>query len=730
MAMFLERALLRFPDAEVERAWHSSADDEARGPVRVGLLVFAALIVLAGLGDEWQAYEGWQQVALIRVTVWGPLMLVGAGLVSLPRLRGRVLDITCGVIVLMTLSLIGTMWFVLPRSAAIDYPMYWTVLLLLVHIAPLGLVRANLAGSLVVAGFFATMLHYRADHLHFAAHTVFLLFAWVMLIAASWLLESRARATFLAERRLRTRTGELDALTRLQASVLDTLSEGVCGVGADGSVTFANPAAAFLLGLPVTSVVGARFHDAFHEADDAGAPGACPLCASGAPVQDVPARLRLPDGGVRWVECAAQPNEGGDHPGVRVLSFRDVGRRRELESQVRHSQKMEAIGLFVGGVAHEFNNLLTPILGGVALAGASLGPQHPIQPSLANVGRAGERAAALVRQLLALGRGIEMAPRSVDLSASVTQALAFIRPTLDRRIDIVFVPTPGAWALADAGQLDQILLNLCLNARDALMSNLDHGRPSRIEISVRRLVLDAAAAALQPPARPGEWIELCVGDTGPGIPGDALPRVFEPFFTTKPRGEGSGLGLAVLHGIVQQHGGWVSVDTAVGAGARFRCVFPASSQPPSLPEEPAASPPRSVVARKVLLVDDEQMVREVTRDCLEYVGYAVEDASGGIEAIGRLQAGYRPDIILLDIMMPELDGWCTLGRIRELDPTIPVVMMSGFDADAPGPRPHRPEAHLSKPFKLEELVAILDQVTAAAAPPAAPSPPATRPTAG
>lgn len=700
---------LRF-DPEVEREWHAFRDDQARGPARLGMIVFGVIIVLAGLGDEWQGYQGWQTVLLIRVALWGPMMFLGAALVSHPRLRGHVVDVTFGVALALTGSLIGTMWFVLPRSAAIDYPMYWAVLLLLVHVvAPLGLVRACGVGAFVVAGFFAVMLRYDADPAHFAAHTVFLLFAWVLLVAASWLLESRARATFLAERGLRAQTRALDDLTRLQASVLDTLSEGVCGMDARGVVTFANPAAASLLGRPASAVVGARFHDTFHDADATDPEAPCALCASGEPVQDVPARLRLPDGGTRWVECASRPNDGG-HPVVRVLSFHDVGRRRELEAQVRHSQKMEAIGLFVGGVAHEFNNLLTPVLAGLELAGDALPAGHPVHDSLAHVGRAGERAAELVRQLLTLGSRLDPSPQAVDLSASVTRALTFIGPTLDRRIEMVFDPAAGAWARADPGQVDQVLLNLCLNARDALLPDVEAGRPARITLSVRAVTVDATAAEADPRARPGDWVELAVADTGPGIPPDVLPRVFEPFFTTKPRGQASGLGLAVLHGIVQGHGGWVTVETAPGAGTRIACLFPAASPPSGTRAAPVPEPsPRS---RSVLVVDDEQMVREVVRRCLERLGYAVEESPGGGAALSRLHAGYRPDLVLLDIQMPDLDGWRTLASIRALDPALPVVMISGYDTDAARPHAHAPDALLRKPFRIAQLEATLGEVIA------------------
>lgn len=719
-----ERLLLRFRDAEAERAWLTQADDQARGPVCIGLLVFAALIVLAALGDEPQGYTGWQTVVIMRIVVWAPLALIGAGLVSMDRMRGRVLDIAWSVAVLLTVSLIGLMVFAMPRSTAVDFPMYWAVLLLLVHVvAPLGLVRATAAGVAVVGGFFATLLHHGVTGSHFAAHATFLLFVWMLLIAASWMLESRARATFLAERRLRTRTNELSALSALQTSVLDTLSEGVCGLNADGVVTFANPAAAFLLERPAASIVGARFHQSFHDAD-ADAKGTCVLCESNQGVHDLPTRLRLLDERVRWVECAARPTVGqghlpsGDRTAVRVVSFRDVGRRREMEAQVRHNQKMKAIGVFVGGVAHEFNNLLTPIVGGVELAGKWLEPDHPLQPSLSDVGAAGDRAAALVRQLLALGCRTDIAPQTLDLSDLVSEALAFIRTTLDHRIETTFVPAHGAWAYADPGQVNQVLLNLCLNARDALVSDLDSGRPRRISISVGQVELAECATGLDPSARPGAWIELGVEDTGPGIDAEVLPHVFEPFFTTRTGGGRTGLGLAVVHGIVHQHGGWVSVDTTPGGGTRFRCMFPASTLAAVRDVERVPAPPRAAVveARRVLLVDDEQLVREVTRSILEFAGFTVEDTPSGLVALQRMEAGYRPDVVVLDILMPELDGWQTLARIRALDPHIPVVMVSGYDAEAAELRPVRPDAYVRKPFRMEQLLGALERVMVPRAP--------------
>ncbi|MDP2314539.1 MAG: AAA family ATPase [Pseudomonadota bacterium] len=514
----------------------------------------------------------------------------------------------------------------------------------------------------------------------------------------------------LLEDAVRARTGELDALTRLQAAVLDALSEGVCGIGDDGRITFANAAAGQLLGTAVPDLVGATFHGRFH-VPEGEARRPCPLCDASTPLQDVPARLRTADGALRWVECAVQPGCPGDRAGIRVVSFRDVGRRRELEEQVRHSQKMEAIGLFVGGVAHEFNNLLTPILGRVELAREILGAAHPLQASLGSVAQAGERAAELVRQLLALGRRTEVVHQPTDIAATVAEALGFVRPALDRRIQVTYRAVDGAWALADHGQVHQVVLNLCLNARDAILGAPRSDGLARIDLAVRRAEVDAAAAALDPDLRVGSWIELEISDTGPGMAPDVLSRIFEPFFTTKDFGEGSGLGLAVLHGIVLQHGGWVSVRSAPGEGTTFRCAFPATAPPAPLLLLPPPPPPVAVRGR-ILLVDDEEGVRSLARAVLERQGYVVEEAADGLAALGVVERGPRPDAVVLDLVMPGLDGWRTLARIRELDPTLPVVVMSGYDSRGGEGRPVEPDAQLAKPFRLRDLVATVARVLA------------------
>lgn len=586
-------------DAESQREWDAHRDHEARSSVRLGLIAFAAALLLAGPGDAWQAYEGWETVLVIRFVVWAPLMLGGAALVSLPSMQGRVLDTTLAVMVALTLSLIGTMWLVLPRASAIDYPMYWSVLLLLVYVvAPLGFARAMIAGTVVVGGFFIIMTYHHAERHHFAAHTVFIVFAWALLATASWHMDHRAREAFLAQRQL-----------------------------------------------------------------------------------------------------------------------------RRLEEQLRQGQKMEALGLFVGGIAHEFNNLLTPILGGIELADRSLDAGHGLRPALADIGRAGARAAELVRQLRALGRRSDLVPRAMDASACVAEVLGLLRPTMDPAITVGFVPTVGNWARADADQIHQVLLNLCINARDAV-SGRDGEHPMRIDVTVKRVQFDAKQAAANAGVRTGTWIETEVADTGVGIDPEVIPRLFEPFFTTRNAASGSGLGLAVVHGIVHQHGGWIAVDSVLGEGSRFRFWIPAA-EVPSADEAPSAEghddgdasvlPPGvpAPCVRRAILVDDEAMVREVTRRLLEHAGYIVEDYPDGHSALARLRSGARPDVLVLDILMPEYDGWQLLTAVRALAPEIPVVMLSGFDIDSDFARGVAPDAFLSKPFRLRGLLEVVDKVIAA-----------------
>lgn len=504
------------------------------------------------------------------------------------------------------------------------------------------------------------------------------------------------------------RTAALDDALQAKAAVLGALWEGVCGLDAAGRITFANAAALRLLG--DTGAVGKPFHATFHDPTpgsgaDVSAP--CPLCDAQEPLHDLAVQLRSPAGVQVWVECSLQPQREGRNGLARVMSFRDVSQRRQLEAQLRHSQKTEAIGRFVGGVAHEFNNLLTPIIGHIELARAELPADHGLQAGLADVADAGQRAADLVRQLLTLGRRTELDRRPVDMVQIVEQVMRLLRPTMDRRITLEQVTPDGpVWSEVHADQIHQVLLNLCLNARDAVLSQDRSDRPPRIEVSLRVVSSDQIAASGERIRCGGDWLELAVTDNGVGISAEVQSRIFEPFFTTKKEGLGAGLGLGVAQGIVELHDGWMSVTSEPGVGTTVRCMFP-----PCAGEASAASPSEVVVrvaggmGKNVLIIDDEPVVRRIARAVLARSGFHVTEAASGSEGLEAIRRGSVPDVVLLDVQMPGLDGWQTLEALRQLEPNVPVIMWSGFDGtqDHQNPRA-KPDGRIRKPVVFQELV--------------------------
>ncbi len=503
------------------------------------------------------------------------------------------------------------------------------------------------------------------------------------------------------------RTSALDQAVRLQAAVLGALWEGVCGLDATGTVTFCNAAGEAMLG---QVVVGKRFHDTFHRAARQSNSSVCPLCDATAPLQDYATTLHGADGREVHVECSLQPQSADTSDGVRVLSIRDVTRRRQLEQELRHTQKMEAIGRFVGGVAHEFNNLLTPIAGHVALAQADLASDHVLQQPLADVATATERAAALVRQLLTLGRRANLARQATELGDLAEQALRLLRPTLDRRIVIDNqAPSTPIWAEVNGDQIHQILLNLCLNARDALLSHHLDDAPMRIETNLRIVDVEPFGAANHPSRRKSRWVELSVRDNGPGIAPELHSRIFEPFFTTKPEGHGAGLGLGVVLGIVEQHGGWVTVESPPGQGTTVRCMFAPCDAPltTQAPKKLRLSSTEGA-GKLVLIIDDEPVVRRLGRAVLEKAGFGVLEASSGAAGLAELESNPAIDLVILDVIMPGLDGWQTLARLRMRARSLPVVMWTGYDDKADHQRSQvQLVTRLIKPFARGDLLAAV-----------------------
>jgi PAS domain S-box-containing protein len=419
---------------------------------------------------------------------------------------------------------------------------------------------------------------------------------------------------------------------------------------------------------------------------------------------DLEYRIARPDGQVRWIHDRAFPVRDGGGKVIRIAGVaEDITKARQLEEQLRHSQKMDAIGQLAGGVAHDFNNILAALILQAELTAMDETLPASAVEGLNEIRAAGQRAAALTRQLLLFSRRQVLQPRDLDLNELVTNLVKMLQRIIgeDIRLQLRLHPAP-LLTRADAGMLDQVLMNLSVNARDAM----PEGGCLLIETS--ELTADTEFARLHPDAAPGRYVCLAVADTGRGIPPELLPRIFEPFFTTKDVGKGTGLGLATVFGIVKQHGGWIQVQSESGRGARFEVFLPA--------RDPASAAERHVETRierrggteTILLVEDEPAVRSVTRVMLERHGYRVLEAADGLAALGLWQESRTGVALLLtDLVMPGgLSGQQLARHLQEDQPRLKVIFLSGYSADIAGKelmlRPG--ENFLSKPYSPGQLL--------------------------
>ena len=377
-----------------------------------------------------------------------------------------------------------------------------------------------------------------------------------------------------------------------------------------------------------------------------------------------------------------------------------------LEAQMHQSQKMESVGRLAGGIAHDFNNLLTVILNHAEDLEAELVPGTRHHRKASQILKASHRAEALTTQLLAFSRRQVLRPVVLDLDQSITELSGMLRRLIDE--DIAMVTTlggQGAQVRADRGQLDQVLLNLVVNARDAM----PRGGTLGIQTEVVHLT---RVEALSKGVEPGTWAVLSVTDDGVGMDPDIAERVFEPFFTTKDWPDGTGLGLSTVYGIVLQSGGHVSVHGREEGGSRFEVMLPVVTDPDVPSEEPplTAPEPESLVSATILVVEDEGAVLDLVRWILETQGYQVLTASDGAEALHLYRdEAERIDLVISDVVMPELSGPELVSQLRALRPSLKVLYMTGYAGDALN---HRgiPELgdHLPKPFRGKQLLGKVD----------------------
>jgi PAS domain S-box-containing protein len=356
----------------------------------------------------------------------------------------------------------------------------------------------------------------------------------------------------------------------------------------------------------------------------------------------------------------------------------DITEKRSLEQQLRQSQKMEAVGQLAGGVAHDFNNLLTIISGSSELLLLKMPAGDPSRSLVEEIHRAGERSASLTRQLLVFSRKQVIQPRVLDLDAVVVDAEKLLRRVLgeDVRLETALRPLSGK-VKADSGQLEQVLMNLAVNARDAMPTG------GRLTIETAEAELSEDYARLHSGVRPGPYILLAVSDTGTGMTAEVKARIFEPFFTTKEAGKGTGLGLAVVHGIVKEAGGHVGVYSEVGRGTTFKVYLPRVNEPTRAGKSPSDIQPARGGTETILLVEDEDGVRALSRHVLQGYGYKVLEAADGNEAL-RIASRQGPiQLLVTDVVMPGgLGGRHLAERILTLHPRTRVLYVSGYTDDA------------------------------------------------
>jgi two-component system cell cycle sensor histidine kinase/response regulator CckA len=469
--------------------------------------------------------------------------------------------------------------------------------------------------------------------------------------------------------------------------LLDAISDGVLLIAADGRITLANRHMAEMLGCTVDELIGESTFTFLQEEDHGTATARLARRRRGLSDRYV-GRMKRKDGSVLHVAVQADPivDAKGQMEGTvsviedlsERLAVKEVrGRLAQTEEQLRQAQKMEAIGVLAGGVAHDFNNILSVILSYAELLRDDLPAGDPRRADLEEIHKAGEKAAGLTRQLLAFSRKQVLRPRVLDLNETLAGTEKLLRRLLGEDIELVLEAAEGLGRVhADAGQIEQVLMNLVVNARDAM--------PRGGALTLRTADVDVDCESVERlGVPPGAYVCVTVTDTGCGMDAATQARIFEPFFTTKEAGKGTGLGLSTVFGIVEQSGGRVTVASAPGKGTTFCVYLPRKVEEPVAAEE--APPPRSRLegTETVLLVEDDEQVRRVVVSTLRRQGYELLVAADGSEALRLMEEREGPvHLLLTDVVMPRMSGRDLAETLKNRRPGIRVLFMSGYTKDA------------------------------------------------
>ncbi len=492
-------------------------------------------------------------------------------------------------------------------------------------------------------------------------------------------------------------------------SVIENAPYGIYRASASGKLLLVNPALQKMLGYESQAeLLRVNLASDIHR-DPLEYQKLNDLFASQEEFTDVKVEWKRKDGTPLTARCTGwlvkHSGEGADY--FEVFA-EDVTEQCLLERQLRMAQKMEAVGRLSGGIAHDFNNLLGVILGYSQVLKRTLPAETPFFDYAEEIEKAGQRAAALTRQLLAFSRQQVLAPAVLDLNSLISEMEKLLPRLIGEDIQIVMALDPEIGRVkADQGQIEQVVMNLAVNARDAMPQG------GKVVVATANATLDEAYTRHHPGSKSGEYVMLSVTDTGTGIDSETLAHIFEPFFTTKERGRGTGLGLATVYGVVKQSGGYVWVESELKKGSTFEIYLPRIEEPVSVigPAPPSVGTFRG--AETILLVEDADALRKLTRMLLAQNGYRVLTAADGAKALLMTQQDpERIDLLLTDVIMPEINGRELVERLKPLQPSMKVLYMSGYTDDAL--MDHgvlESDTHLlHKPFSEEDLIRKVREV--------------------
>jgi PAS domain S-box-containing protein len=512
----------------------------------------------------------------------------------------------------------------------------------------------------------------------------------------------RARLHQSLERKVRERTAALRESNQTLSTILDSTPVATVTLDPGEKVLSWNRAAESIFGYSAAEVIGQpnplrKDIDLSQEETDLRA-------GAGHTLRGYDTQRRHKDGSLVDVRVSCSPvYDKQHHVSGQVTVLEDLRERKRIEDQLRQAQKMEAIGNLTGGIAHDFNNLLTIIIGNIDIAAAMVKDNSKAAVLIEDALTACLRGADLTRQLLAFGRRQTLEPESVDVNRLVRGMVKLLTRTLGENIQIKLIEEKTPWpVLIDAAQLDSAIVNLAVNARDAMPNG------GRLIIETANVMTDETFAEQHPGFAVGDYVVISVTDTGTGMPPDVVSRIFEPFFTTKEVGKGTGLGLAMVYGFVNQSGGQVTVYSEVGAGTAFRLYLPRAAQAAEGADKTATAPQErrhSTGTESILVVEDNDGVRHLVERQLDQLGYRVQSVSDAAEAVALIETVDGIDVVFSDVVMPgEMNGIDLADEIARRWPKIKVLLTSGFPEAAIGQSATRPTARiLSKPYRTEEL---------------------------